>query len=207
MLGEAQHPNPEVGQIPLAEIFIRAKPHIPNMAKPQKRRRRNMGKYLRGIVDEDLSLGTLAAKTLVKTNFDNTGQEELFCSSVVASWAIQEFTSANNDGPIMVGLAHSDYTVAEIEEYIENAASWSVGDKIAQEQAKRLVRIVGILRGTDSATVGSRLNNGVPIKTKLNWQLITGQTLAIWAYNLGSSALATTDPQLFVEGHANLWQR
>ncbi len=166
-----------------------------------------MGKYLRGIVDEDLSLSTLGAKTLVKTNFDNTPQEELFVSSIQAAWSIAEFTGANNDGPIMVGIAHSDYTVAEIEEYIENAASWSVGDKIAQEQAKRLVRIVGIFRRESSAVAGAVLNDGKLIKTKLNWQLITGQTLAIWAYNLGSSALATTDPQLFCEGHANLWQR
>ncbi len=170
-----------------------------------------MGRYIRGNVDEDLSLSTLATKTLVKTNFDETPQEEVLISSIVATWALRELTASANDGPIMVGLAHSDYSVAEIEEVIENVASWSVGDKIAQERAKRLVRVVGIFdfSGTAGGTFGgaSVLNDGKPIKTKLNWRLITGQTMALWAYNLGSSTLATTDPQLFCQGHANLWQK
>ncbi len=178
------------------------------MAKhPQRRRRRRMGKYIRGDMDEQLALSTLAAKTAVKGNFDQTVNERTLVSSVVATWALSEFTKSTGDGPILVGLAHSDYSAAEIEAVIENTASWDEGDKVAQEIGKRLVRRVGIFNTPDDEAQTVTLNDGKPIKTKLNWILLQGQTLSHWAYNLGTSALATTSPTLNTQGHANLWPR
>ncbi len=165
-------------------------------------------KYLKGMVDEVLAISTLAARTLISADFDEAPIERTFISSVVASWAISDLTVSANDGPLMVGLAHSDYTDAQIEEYIENLGSWNEGGKVAQERARRQIRVVGILDCVNGV-VGewATLNEGKPIKTKLGWILVTGQTVSLWAYNLGSSAFATTDPQLHLQGHANLWPR
>ncbi len=49
------------------------------------------------------------------------------------------------------------------------------------------------------------LNDGKPIKTKLNWILQEGQTLAFVGYNMGSVQVQTTTPDVRILGHANLW--
>jgi len=181
------------------------------MAKRTPKRRRSMGGYLKGNIDESLSLGTLASLTLVSDTWDETVVEKTFVSSIVAIWSLSDFTPAIGDGPILVGVAHSDYTDAEIEAVLENTGSWDQGDLVQQETARRLVRIIGKfeLEAVAGSTFGgaSVLNDGKPIKTKLNWTLVTGQTLRHWAYNLGSSPIATTVPLLKVSGHANLWSR
>lgn len=178
------------------------------MAKHPKRRRRRMGKYIRGQVDENLPIGTLAARTLSVAGFDESVTERTFVSSMVASWSLSDWTTGQNIGPLLVGVAHGDYTAAEIEEVIENTGSWNEGNLVSQEIGKRKVRIVGTFRSANTDGSGTAvLNEGRPITTKLGWILLTGQTLDLWAYNLGSAAFATTDPDLHVEGHANLWPR
>jgi len=176
-------------------------------AKGKPRRRRSMGRYLRGRIDENLALGTLAPVTLISVIFDETVIEKSLISSIVATWSMRNFTESGNDGPILVGVAHSDYTDGEIEAVIESTGSWNVGNKIEQEIAKRLVRIVGTFESSNQALGAAVLNDGKPIKTKLNWSLVTGQSLRLWAYNLGGSALDTTDPTVHVEGHANLFMK
>ncbi len=177
------------------------------MAKKTGHRKRRMrGSYVRGNINEQLDLGTLAAKDLIKADFDEVAVEKTFVSSIVATYIIVEFTEAVGDGPISVGIAHSDYTDSEIEGFIEATGSWDPGDKIQQEIGKRLIRRIGMFNPRTDALLGtSRLNDGEPIKTKLNWTLTTGKTLSLWAYNHGTSALATTDPEVIMEGHANLW--
>lgn len=170
---------------------------------PRKRKYSRRRKYLRGNVDEGIGLSTLGATTLISAIFDETVNERTKVSSVVATYALQDMPTASADGPIVVGLAHSDYTDAEIEEVLENTGSWNEGSKVEQEIAKRLVRIVGQFQ--DSGAPGIEvLNDGKPIKTKLNWIVNQGQTLKLWAYNAGSSAL-TGSAVVRAQGHANLW--
>ncbi len=166
-----------------------------------------MGRYIRGVVDTSLSMTTLGAKTSVKANFDNVVNERTLVSSIVAAYSLREFTLNTDDGPIMVGLAHSDYTAAEIDEFVENTGSWDEGNQISQEIAGRKIRIVGIFTAPAGTTSPTVLNDGRKIKSKLNWMLLQSQTVAVWAYNLGASALATTVPVVQIEGHANLWPR
>ncbi len=176
-------------------------------AKKGKGRRRR--RYLKGNLDFELDLGTLAANALVSGILGNTVTERTLVSSVVATWALSDMTINAGDGPILCGVAHSDYSDAEIEAVIENTGAWAEGDLIAQEIAKRKVRQIGKFDQSSSEggvfSGASVLNEGRPIKTKLNWILTTGQTLRFWAYNTGDSALATTDPDMTVNGHANLW--
>ncbi len=173
------------------------------------RRNRKFRKYLRGNVDETLNLGTLAATTLVGANFDESVNERTYLSSLKAIHTLDLLTQAAGQGPIMVGVAHSDYSDAEIEAWIENTGSWDEGDLVNQEIAKRKIRRVGVFdpQGEDTTVATVALNEGRPITTKCGWILLQGQTLKQWAYNLGTAALATTNPSYRVQGHANLWPR
>ncbi len=178
--------------------------HNLGVAAKDRRRRRKMGKYIRGNVEESLPLTTLASRTLAQVAFDETVNERTLVSSLVAVWSIEDFTEGNDIGPIMVGIAHGDYSGAEIEAWIENTASWNEGDLVQREVANRKCRRVGVF---DSDRTGDVLNNGRAIKTKLNWILNQGQTLRLWGYNLGLAAVATTVPNVSVDGHVNLWPR
>ncbi len=165
-----------------------------------------MGSYMKGSVEEVLGLGTLASRTLISDIFDQVTLEKTFASSLVATWTLDDFTNAIGDGPIAVGVAHSAYSDAEIEAVLESTGSWNQGNLIQQEISKRKVRIIGVFRTSQADSQGiAVLNDGRPIKTKLNWALNTGQSLRLWAYNQGTSALATTTPNVRCIGHINLW--
>ncbi len=151
-------------------------------------------------------MGTLASGALVGDTWDETVNEKSLLSSIVATWSLDNLTG--DQGPLIFGVAHSDYSDAEIEAVIENAGSWDTGDKVQQEIAKRLVRQIGVFASSGLDAVHDQVvNDGKPIKTKLNWMLQTGDTLKMWVFNRSGSALATTVPVLKADGHANLWQR
>ncbi len=118
--------------------------------------------------------------------------------SMKATWSMENVDIL--DGPVLVGYAHGDYTVGEIKEAIESGGSIVVGNKIVQEQANRLVRIVGAFtnNGTDNADV--TLNDGKPIKTRLNWLIPIGQTFNLFVYNDGSAAIETAAKFVKVNG-------
>ncbi len=162
-----------------------------------------MSNYAKGKIEDELDILTLASKDLISALMTNTMDEAGTISSVEMVWSLSDFTAAAGDGPVVVGVAHGDYTNAEMEEAIEAAAgSWGRSDQVAREQADRKVRTVGVFQEIGGTI--DYLNDGLPIKTKLNWYLSTGQTLAIWAYNQGTGAL-TTGSTLNVLGHANIF--
>ncbi len=175
------------------------------MAK--KGRGRKFRKYLRGSLDEIFPLGALAAETVIALNTGGSVTEKAWLSSVKATWTMDEFTPAVDQGPIVVGVAHSDYTAAEIEEWIEQSASWDTGNLVAQEVSKRKIRQIGAFespRGAGAVQIAA-LKEGAMITTKCGWMLNSGDGIAMWAYNSGSAALTVTEPNVKVNGHANLW--
>lgn len=162
---------------------------------------------MKGRVEEVLDIGALATRTAISEAMDSTVDEKTLVSSIQATWSLSNWTAAPDDGPLTVGIAHSDYSSAEIEECLENIGGWSRGDLVSQEQSKRLVRIIGTFNTESGASTGVYvLNDGKPIKAKLNWTLVTGQTLQLFVYNSGPSAL-TTGADLTVVGHVNLFSR
>ncbi len=154
-------------------------------------------------------MAALASRTLVSVAFDESVNERTFVSSLKAIWSLDDMTDAPDVGPILVGVAHGDYSATEIEEFIENTGSWDEGDLVNQEIGQRKIRVVGTFGTPGGASVSGVkvLNEGRPITTKLGWILLQAQTLDLWAYNLGSSPIATTIPNLNVQGHVNLWPR
>lgn len=175
------------------------------MAKKTPKRR--FRRYLKGVIQNRFTLGTLAPLTLLGDDIADSVVERAWLSSVQCTWSMDEFTTGAGDGPILVGIAHSDYSDAEIEAWVEQTSSWEEADLVAQEIAKRKIRRVGTFGSTGQALSGTVLNDGKPIRTKCGWMLATGQSIRIWAYNQGSSALATTSPAVVTSGHANLWPR
>ncbi len=165
-----------------------------------------MGRYIRGNIAENLALGTLGANVLI-SGVTDTVNERTLISSVVATYSLAGLTPGENIGPVFVGLAHSDYTDAEIEAWVENQTGWDEGDLASREIANRKIRRIGLFDEPATANLSVALNEGRTIKTKLNWIVNQGQGLSLWAYNTGTAAIATTDPNVHMQGHANLWPR
>ncbi len=97
-----------------------------------------------------------------------------------------------------MGYAHSAYTVTQIKECLESTANIEQTNKIAQEQSQRLVRLVGAQHGTQL------INEGKPLKTKLNWLIGIGETVNMFIYN-DNEATITGAPFQKLNGH--MWIR
>ncbi len=166
-----------------------------------------MGRYIKGNIDLNGNLGTLAPATGILLVPADVVEERTFVSSVKCIYSLAGMTPIENTGPIHVGVAHSDYTLSEIEAWIKQSSGWAAGDKVAQEISNRLIRRIGTFDVPVSATGSVSLNDGKPITTKLNWTITTGQNVQFYVFNEGTAALATTDPNCHITGHANLWPR
>lgn len=166
---------------------------------------RNMSRYVSGAIDFLLSAPTLAGQTLLSGMLTQTVVDSMRVSSIKCVYTLSNVTPQANTGPMLFGVAHSDYDDTEIEGWVESAGSWDLGNKTAQEVRSRLIRQIGVFDTDISSTNVVRVNDGKPIKTKLNWNLAEGQSLRYWVYNTGATAYATTAPSFKANGTANLW--
>ncbi len=163
------------------------------MAKKGSRSRRFTLRKVR--LAATLPVGALASLDVGATQALHAVATEKFrVTSIDATYNWDDLTGG--DTGLTFGVAHSDYTAAEIEECIEASGSIDRGNKIAQEQANRLVREIGTFE-TDGTQ--GLFNDGKPVKTKLNWVMITGQTLNLWFRN-GSGTIYTTGSDILVNG-------
>ncbi len=152
------------------------------LSKHRKKRRYNLRRVR---LTPELALGTLASDTVLDIASVAVATEPYRCVTMKNTWTLIGLTGG--EGPITVGYAHADYTTTEVKECLESFASVSRQDKIANERANRLVRIVGTFQSIGS----SILNDGRPIKTRLNWWIGIGQTVRVFAYNEGTGTLTT----------------
>ncbi len=137
--------------------------------------------YLQTIIS--VSVAGLAAGDVVKTDHGSVVVDRVYALWAKGVWSMQK--NVAGDGPLMVGLAHGDYTAAEIEEALEAAASWDRSDKIAVEQAQRKVRRSGTF---DGVATEEKLNQGMPYFQKLGFIIEDGETVSMWARNTDSTA-------------------
>ncbi len=164
---------------------------------PHRSRRRQRKFYLRKVrATPELPLSTLASDTALTVNVAGASTSTYRAISYIASWVLKNLTAG--EGPITVGLAHSDYSVTEIKECLESSASIDPGLKVEQERANRLVRIVG----TFNSEANNSLNDGKPLKTRLNWLIAIGDSVVMFAFNEQSGALATG---AILHSQGNLW--
>ncbi len=166
------------------------------MAKHGKRKFR---RYVAGSINTSNVLGTLASADLISVAAGDTVAERTYMTSIRCSWSIRGLTAG--EGPIFFGVAHSDYTDAEIEEFLENAGSWSEGDLVQKEVGGRKIRRIGSFSGNDTEEAYA---DGRQVLTKCGWILNTGQNVKFYAFNKFGSAL-TTGAVIIGNGKANLW--
>ncbi len=174
------------------------------MARKGRGRRRA---YLRGKIDHNQLMGTLAGVTAITANLSSnqTLVQRAWLSSIVCTYAIQNYTPGGTVGPLIVGVCHSDYVATEVDSWMESNSSWDTGDMIAREIGQRKMRVIGVFRTPTATNLSTHLNDGKPIRTKCGWQLEIGQTVKFFFYNDGTTAFATTDPRASCNGYANLW--
>lgn len=133
-----------------------------------------------------IALGTLGNNTLISVTTGENPVQEMWLMSVDLTWGMQDLTVG--EGPILVGVAHEDYTDTEIEEYLENTGSWNPSKLIEKERAGRKVRVAGLFAGQ---LAQEYLNDGKPIRTRCGWRNAENQSLKLWAYNRGGGTLTT----------------
>ncbi len=200
----------EQGEAPAEQKFLYYLVLKTTMGRKPTRRSRGARKYLRGNIKHTQDLGSLGPSTGIKKAFGGTVTEKTWVISVEATYSLANFTAVANAGPITVYLAHSDYTLAEVEEYIEASltGSWDVSDLRTAEQRGRGRRIkkVGTFYPESGHLAADILRiSKRPIKTKLNFMLNTGKTVAAIYYNSGIAGLTVTTPDAEMLGYANLW--
>ncbi len=193
----------EVGP-PASKIFLGAEPVSQAMAKRRRRARRKFN-MRRVRINSSLSIGALASADLISGNVTNNTSDKLRFISLIAAFGIGDHAALADDG-YAFGVAHSDYTPAEIEECLESGGSMKIGDKIEAEKANRLVREIGMINASSGGTVsgGLEYNDGKPVKVKLNWLMGSGEALQLWVRN-NSGTIYTTGSTLQISG--NLWVR
>ncbi len=170
--------------------------------KPYRRSRRKFN--LRRVrVATSITIGALAAKDVTSTALTGAAGNSMRVISVDFIYGLSDLGATSDDGQEF-GLAHSDYTSAEIEEALEIAGSIDPGDKIAQEKANRLVRTIGNFVGAPGTGAGLNFNDGKPHKTRLNWLLTPGDTLQLWIRN-SSGSVYTTGATVDVMG--SMWMK
>jgi len=143
--------------------------------------------------------GALATLDVVSNAMINASVDTYRLISVKASYAWVDIQVVADDG-MTFGLAHSDYTAAEVEECLEAIAAIDRGDKIAQEQSNRLVREIGSIESLDSTGTGSRVfADGRQVHTRLNWFMSIGDQLNLWIRN-ASGIVWTTGSSISMNG-------
>ncbi len=157
------------------------------MAKRRARRKFNLRKVR---ILAKLDLGALAAADVISGAFSGVASDTYRVTSIDVSWNWTDIADVNDDY-IQFGVAHSDYTAAEIEEALEGTGGIDLGDKIGQERANRLVREIGVFGGPRQLAGSAEFNDGRPMKTKLNWKISIGDTLVLWARNASGVLLVT----------------
>ncbi len=189
-------------------ILILALAGILAMAR-KGRARRKFRRYIPGVVNVEKDAQTLTAKTIIIGAFPEVVTERCWISSIDAAWTLMHHTKVADAGPLLIGVAHSDYTAGEIEQYLENVDSWDQSDKVqSREIGRRLIRQIGIFETPDAITDTVRMNDGKKIHTKCGFWLATGQTLSLFIYNLGGQSLSGTgNNTVHGRGVAHLWPR
>ncbi len=185
-------------------LLIAATTVVIGLAK-KGRGRRSFAKFIQGQIDTDLNLTTLAAKTLVGEVTSQTVVDTARVGSIACTYSLADLTVSANVGPITFGVAHSDYSDAEVEAWVENQGGWDIGNMVDREIGARRIRQIGVFLSGNGPTLNAVFNDGRVTKTKLNWILSEGDGLRFWCYNSGNAAIATTVPNFNVLGVANIW--
>ncbi len=168
---------------------------------PKRRKSRRSRGFVAIPFFTEITLSTLAQNTALAQALLTLG-EDLYALSIDCLWSLKGLTPG--EGPVSVGFAHGDLTVAEITETLDASVS-DPDDIIAKERARRPVRRAGLFSGI-AAT--ENLNNGVPVRTKLRFSVGDGHSINAFAVNRSGAAPLTTGGIVVLAGTIyGRWQR
>lgn len=150
-------------------------------------------------INNEQTLGTLAnitgvTESIIGSNFTH----DVRVTSIDVLWTLDNFTAG--EGPIAFGVAHGDYSLTEIEEFLEQAQPLGPASLIEREIAQRKIRRIGVFAGGNASET---FNDGKPKKTRLNWLIPDGHTIDMWAYSYGGTANLTSGAVVRVLGQMN----
>ncbi len=132
-----------------------------------------------------LALGALANDVAVEVTAIAALEQDFDIVSTHLLMGLRENTI--NEGPIEVGFAASDYTVAEIVEALDASPLRNAG--VEMERSRRKVRSYGQFRG---GTEDEEINDGLTVKRKMFLRISSGQvTGSVFAVNRSGSTLTT----------------
>ncbi len=149
------------------------------------RKRTRRGRLVVLPINAQITLGTVADGVAVLANLIQSLTEDIWIHSVDLTWALRGLT--DGEVPIQVGISQGDLTVTEIVEAV-TAAPTGPGDIIANEKARRPVRISG--QFGDSG-VDQTLAHGEMIRTKARFLVSDGKAFNAWALNRSGANLTT----------------
>ncbi len=156
------------------------------MSKQRKKynRRRN---FIAIPFNAELALAALTSKTVLTIGaLIAVFGEDIYLISL--DWLASVRSRTADEGPIVIGLAHGDLSVAEIGENLD-AELTTPDDIIARERNRRPVRRLGIFGNAGAAS--ERLNNGVMKRSKIGFSIGNGHELNFWARNQDAATLTT----------------
>ncbi len=166
----------------------------------RKRRRRRGGRLVALPFNTQLALSTLGDETIVEVDLTTVLAEDFFAISCDLAVSVDGNTTTEN--PLEFGVAHGDYTVAELKEYV-NANLTDPSDKIAQEHSRRLVRRFGTFSATD---VNWSPNNGMEKRIPLRFSIGDGKSLIGWCMNHSGAGMNTGTIITFTGTIFGRWQ-
>ncbi len=162
------------------------------MARKRSSQKRAVGAFQALPVNANLDLATLANATVAGVNLTGLA-DDYWLQSADLSWTMDGHTAG--EGPILVGIASGDLSVAEVKEAI-NAVPTSRSDRVAREHASRPVRRVGQF---DGAAAGEKLFDGAVKRTPGKIYCAEGDEIIAWAFN-GSGAPLTDGTNIRIYG-------
>ncbi len=138
-----------------------------------------------------ITLGTLADNTVVFQASGITLTQDYWEKSFDWSAQLRDLTAG--EGPIWIGVADPELSVAEVLEAL-NAVPTSSHDFPAVEHARRPVRVLGVFEGAVDGQ--SSINDGKRKRFRMprNWtkRVPAGKQLTqFWAWNRSGAALTT----------------
>ncbi len=171
------------------------------MARHKRGRRKRPFNLRKVRVARSLSIGALAAGDLIFGTVLVASTNRYRVVSTNVSYSLTDLAALIDDGQEF-GLSHSSYTDAEVETCLESSTAIDIINLVEQEQANRLVRPLGYFTGAPGTDGSKSHNDGMPVKTKLNWLIGIGDTLNMWIRN-GSDTAYSSGTRLTVIG--DIW--
>ncbi len=169
------------------------------MAKHTKRVKRNWQTIE---IDVVIDIGTpgIPAKSLIAALISETADNKFIATSLEATYqlTVEQAAEPNSIAAVSFGVAKSDYSAAEVETWVENSSGFKRENLISQEISKRMIKQIGMFSPravTAAQQVVATINEGMPIKTRLNWRILANTTLLFWVYNGGPTAIVVAANQ------------